>query len=102
MKPEKPHHNRKVAREDIIRLNALGISLARMAKILECHPTTITLRLQSLGIPAADTRYSFMEKIYDRLSEDQREWLSDLLLKNDLSVNEYVFRLITREHQINP
>jgi hypothetical protein len=89
--------NRKASDEDIIRLNSVGLSLATIAKVLGCHPTTITLRLRSLGVPPADTRRTFMEDVFRTLEPEEQEWLADqmadgqdlkLFIKN-LLVQEY-------------
>ena len=69
--------NRKAFDADIIRLNSVGLSLATIARALDCHPTTITIRLRALKIPPADTRRSFMEDIFLTFPEDQQEWLAD-------------------------
>lgn len=85
--------NRKASDADIIRLNSVGLSLATIAKALDCHPTTITLRLRSLKIPPADTRRSFMEDIFLQLSLQEQEWLADQLTAG-LSVKDFVKQLI--------
>ena len=59
--------NRKSTDAEIIGLNSAGLSLATIASKLDCHPTTITLRLKSLKIDPADTRRAFMEDIYNPL-----------------------------------
>ena len=69
----------RVPDEHIIRLNDLGLSLEQIGNMLNYHPTTIKVRLMQLGINSADTRRTFMAKIYQRLSVAQREWLSDQL-----------------------
>lgn len=85
--------NRKANDEDLLKLNNLGLSLQTIAKLLDCHPTTVTQRLKSLGVPVADTRRSFMEDIYHQLTPAQREFLSDQL-GNTISVKDYVKKLI--------
>jgi hypothetical protein len=75
-KPKANRPNRKASDEDIIRLNSIGLSLGTIAKLLNVHPTTITLRLKSLGIEPADTRRAFMEDIAMELTEEQLEWLA--------------------------
>ena len=67
--------SKKVNDTDVIALNSVGISLAGIAKRLNCHHTTVTSRLGSLGVLPADTRRSFMEDIFDGLSTKQQEWL---------------------------
>lgn len=89
--------NRKATDADIIRLNSVGLSLATIARALDCHPTTITLRLRSLKIPPADTRRSFMEDIFLTLSDAQQEWLADQLT-NGQSVKDFVKKLIQEKH----
>jgi hypothetical protein len=71
--------NRKASDTDIIRLNSVGLSLSTIAKVLDVHPTTVTLRLKHLNIEPADTRRAFMEDIVKTISEEQAEWLADQL-----------------------
>ena len=88
--------NRKATDADIIRLNSVGLSLATIARALDCHPTTITLRLRSLKIPPADTRRSFMEDIFLTLTMEQQEWLADQV--ETTAVKNYVKQLIIDKH----
>lgn len=69
--------NRKATDEDIIRMNAVGLSLATIAKTLGVHPTTVTLRLRSLNIEPADTRRTFMENALRPLPTHVADWLSE-------------------------
>ena len=71
--------NRKATDEDLIRLNSVGLSLATIGNILNCHPTTVTLRLKSLGVEPADTRRAFMEDVFMAMTLHQQEWLADQL-----------------------
>lgn len=89
--------NRKATDEDIIRLNSLGLSLGTIAEALGCHPTTITLRLQSLSINPADTRRAFMEDIVMTMSEKQLEWLSGQLGPH-LSIKNYIKNLMVKDY----
>ena len=88
--------NRKSTDADIIRLNSVGLSLATIARALDCHPTTVTLRLRSLKIPPADTRRSFMEDIFLSLTLEQQEWLADQVKAT--AVKDYVKQLIIEKH----
>lgn len=88
--------NRKATDADIIRLNSVGLSLATIARALDCHPTTITLRLRSLKIPPADTRRSFMEDIFLTLTMEQQEWLANQV--ETTAVKDYVKQLIIDKH----
>ena len=88
--------NRKATDADIIRLNSVGLSLATIARALDCHPTTVTLRLRSLKIPPADTRRSFMEDIFLSLTLEQQEWLADQVKAT--AVKDYVKQLIIEKH----
>lgn len=69
--------NRKATDEDIIRMNAVGLSLSTIAKTLGVHPTTVTLRLRSLNIEPADTRRTFMENVLSPLPTHVADWLSE-------------------------
>jgi hypothetical protein len=88
--------NRKATDEDIIQLNSVGMSLASIAKLLDCHPTTVTLRLQALGISPADTRRAFMEDIYLSLPPKQQKWLAKQLGPH-VSIKDYVRNLLVKE-----
>lgn len=89
--------NRKASDQDIVRLNSVGLSLSTIAEMLDCHPTTITLRLQQLKIPPADTRRAFMEDIYSALSPEIQKWLANQLGPH-LSVKDFVRGLIMKEY----
>lgn len=90
--------NRKATDADLIRYNSVGISLAAIGKILGVHPTTVTLRLQALGVRPADTRRAFMEDVLQSVPATQAHWLMDQLGPNrtikafirDLLVAEFV------------
>lgn len=88
--------NRKASDADIIRLNSVGLSLSAIAKLLDCHPTTITLRLKALNIAPADTRRTFMEDVFVSLSRQQQEWLASQLGPH-ISIKDYVRNLLVKE-----
>lgn len=88
--------NRKASDQDIIRLNSVGLSLGTIARKLGVHPTTITLRLTSLGIFPADTRRTFMEDIYNGLSPAQQDWLAEQLGPH-VSIKDYMKSLLVKE-----
>lgn len=69
--------NRKATDDDIIKMNAVGLSLATIAKTLGVHPTTVTLRLRSLNIEPADTRRTFMENVLRPLPTHVADWLAE-------------------------
>lgn len=87
-------HNRKITDEDALRLNAVGLSISTMAKLLNCHPSSVSLRLKSLKVEPQDTRKSFMEGIFTNLSEAQQEALADYLFDNTINVQEYILKLV--------
>ena len=89
--------NRKVYDADVIRLNSVGMSLSGIAKQLGCNPTTITVRLASLGIKPADTRRTFMDEIYKSLTPDQQAWLEDQLGPH-IAIRDFVKNLLVKEH----
>jgi hypothetical protein len=88
--------NRKATDADIIRLNSVGLSLSTIAKHLDCHPTTITLRLKALNIAPADTRRTFMEDVFLSLSPQQQNWLADQLGPH-ISIKDFVRNLLVKE-----
>lgn len=92
--------NRKATDADIIRMNSVGLSLATIAKVLGVHPTTVTLRLKSLGIQPADTRRTFMEDIFISLTNEQQEWLADRL-GSSISIKDFMKSLLVKEFYKN-
>lgn len=96
--------NRKATDADVIRLNSVGLSLATIAKVLGCHPTTVTLRLKSLGVDPSDTRRTFMEDVFLRLDVNTQEWLADTLRDQNITVKTFVYRLLkaAQQNQGNP
>lgn len=95
--PKQIRSSRKVSDADIIRMNSVGLSLSTIAEALGVHPSTITLRLKSLGIEASDTRRTFMEDLFLTLSTDQQEWLADQLGPH-ISIKDFLRGLIIKEY----
>jgi len=91
--------NRKAHDADILRMNSVGLSLATIAATLDCHPTTITLRLKSLGVEPADTRRSFMEDVFSELEPAEREWLADQL-SPEYPIKAYIRDLLRDEFRL--
>lgn len=89
--------NRKCSDDEIIRLNSVGLSLSSIAEKLNCHPTTITLRLKALKINPADTRRTFMEDVYNSMGQSQQDWLIDQLGPHT-SIKQYVGNLLTKAY----
>jgi hypothetical protein len=89
--------NRKAHDGDIVRLNSVGLSLATIAKVLGCHPTTVTLRLKSLNVPPADTRRTFMEDVFVSLDPSHQEWLADQMMGGQ-SIKAYVKNLMVQAY----
>lgn len=87
----------KVPDEYIIKLNDLGLSLESIGRQFGYHPSTIKHRLTKLGIEAADTRRTFAEKIYKRLTPNEREWLSDTLHLGQ-PIDAFIASLIKQEY----
>lgn len=93
--------NRKSSDRDILRYNRIGMSLAGISTMFGCHPTSVTLRLKSLGVAPADTRRAFMEDIYASMPEDYIEVVADILEEGDDSnkntIKGYVRDLIVAD-----
>lgn len=70
---------RKLSDQEVIRLNRMGLPLSSIAKKLGVNTSSVGSRLATLGVKPADTRRAFMEDIYNDLSEEQRDKLSDQL-----------------------
>jgi hypothetical protein len=52
---------------EVLRLNSLGYSLHFISRNQNCHPTTVTNRLNANGVEPVDTRRSLMEDVYKRI-----------------------------------
>ena len=90
--------NRKGSDRDILRLNSLGLSLSTVGAKLNCHPTSITLRLKSLNVAPADTRRAFMDDIFKQLPDDHQDDIADLLENQKLcSIKDYICDLIRND-----
>ena len=92
-----PGSTRRANDLDIIGLNSVGLSLARIARELNIHHTTVTHRLKSLNIPPADTRRAFMEEIFDGLSLAQKQWLIDQLGSGH-TIKDMIRSMIVKEY----
>lgn len=91
--------NRKATDADIIRLNSLGFSMTTIARMLDCHPSSISLRLTSLKIAPFDSRRAFMEELLRSFPEDMLEDIADHLVAGEQpkSIKEYVRDLIAQD-----
>lgn len=89
--------NRKASDEEILRLNYVGYSLSHIAKTLGIHPTTVTLRLQSLHVNPADTRRTFMDNVLRPLQPEVADWLADELGQH-YQIREFVRDLLVQAY----
>lgn len=89
--------NRKARDPDLVRLNSVGLSLATIAKIIGCHPTTVTQRLHAMNVQPADTRHSFMEAVFKSLPPEQMEWVADQL-NDQFSIRDFVRNLLNEAY----
>ncbi|WP_421991736.1 hypothetical protein [Roseococcus sp.] len=74
--------NRKASNEDILRYNAIGMSLTSIGEKLNCHATSVTLRLKSLNEAPADTRRGFMEDVLSQIDPDMVEELANIVMSD--------------------
>ena len=88
---------KKLDEFELLRLNSLGYSLRSIAKLFSCHPTTVTLRLQSLGVAPSDTRRTFMEDVLLNLPDNQVAWVENQLGPHT-TIKEFVRNLITQSY----
>lgn len=89
---------RKASDAAIVRLNSIGISLATIAARHNCHPTGVTLRLKSLGVPPTDTRRSFMEDVLSGVSPDVEQWLADQITP-EYTIKDFVRDMLLYVHE---
>lgn len=89
--------SRKASDEDLIRLNSMGLSLGTIGRMLGVHPTTVTIRLQNLGIRVADTRRTFMEDVLGTLPPATCDWVADQLGPHH-SIADFIRNLLTEAY----
>ena len=87
----------RVSDEAIIKLNDLGLSLTRIGEITGYHFSTVKLRLDEAGIKPVDTRRSFMDDIYKKLTPAQRQWLSEELNQGQ-SISAFLRMIIVEKY----
>lgn len=83
--------------QSLIGLNSLGLSLRTIGASTGFHPTTVTQRLDALGVERADTRRAFMEDIYDNLTADQKAWLLSEVAPHS-NIKNYIQQLLLRAY----
>lgn len=83
--------------QDIIVLNALGLSLSTIAATLKIVPTTVSSRLRANGIEPAPSRKAFMEEIITSLTAPQRQWLASKV-NTQYPIDKYVLSLISDQY----
>jgi len=89
--------SRDILDKQIIGLNSLGLPLRTIGEKIGFHPTTVTQRLDALGVERADTRHAFMADIYDNLNESQKAWLMSEVSEHS-NIKNYVQHLLLRAY----
>lgn len=93
--------NRKASDDQILRANAVGLSLGAIGQKVGCDPTSVTLRLKALKIAPADTRRSFMQDIFDGLTPDYVDRVADILMSADpsrpIAIKDYMRSLLVQD-----
>lgn len=92
----------RVMDTDIKELNHVGIGLKKIAEILGCHPATITQRLKEMNVKPTDTRRSFMEGVFEKLTQAQQVWFSQNLYNTGINVKDFVAQLIKEAYAAAP
>lgn len=87
---------------EIRKLNYLGIGQRAIGKRLGCHAATVKFKLDEMGIEPIDTRYNFMETIYDSLSREEQDWLADNLYTQQIPIKEFITRIIKEAYKNAP
>ena len=86
-------HRSKINTSQMISLNNLGLSLATIAEVAGCHPSTVTTHLKEQGIPVIDTRRTFMEDVLSTLSPKQLAWVNSQLRRR-FTIKDLVRQLL--------
>lgn len=82
--------------EEIIRLTNVGVTLKGIADRLGCSSAAVSLVLKNLGLTPLDTRRSFMEDIYESLTDPQKEYLMDQV-ETHMNVKQYIRSLLIKD-----
>lgn len=87
---------------DVKRYNHVGIGLGEIGKKLNCNPVTVANRLRDLGIKVVDTRRSFMAQVFETLSQEEQDWLTNNLYSAEVSIHDFVSTLIKQAFETAP
>lgn len=87
---------------EILRLNLVGLGLQAIGEIVGCHAATVSVKLKEMGVASNDTRRNFMEEVYNCLSEEEREWLADILYTSKVPIKDFVVQLLKERHRVAP
>lgn len=82
----------------LLRMVKLGFSVKTIAGIYDCHISTITNRLNALGVSAMDGRRNFIEDVFYGLEEDEQLWLIESLDYYE-NIKELFKEMIKNAHQ---
>lgn len=92
--------NRKASEKKILALNSLGYSVSGIGRATDCDPSTISVRLQQLGLRASDGRRAFMEEVCASFTEEQLNWIASQLGPQH-SIKDYIRNLIEKEFPLH-
>lgn len=90
---------RKYSDQDLLTLNALGLTTVRIAQLFNCHQTAISARLKHLGAYAANNKKKcspLAEYIVFNLTADEFNWLCSKVKETDFKA--YLTELIKKEY----
>lgn len=83
----------KISDAEILRANSFGLSLQEIGNMAGITRPAISQRLKAMGIPAFDTRRSFMNEVIRRLPEVAFKHI-DKTLSPTFTAKDYIVKLI--------
>lgn len=79
--------------ETLLNLAKAGYSVSGIAKLFECHISTVTNKLNEAQIAVLDSRTNHLETIVNSLEPEETVWLIDELTAFD-DIRQLLTRLI--------
>jgi hypothetical protein len=87
---------------EVKKLNWVGLGLAAIGERLGCHEATVSVKLKALGEKINDTRRSFMETVFTKLTREQQDWLCDYLYSKQIPIQDFIAQLIQQAYEVAP
>lgn len=87
-----------ISDETLMNLAKAGYSISGIAKMFDCHMSTVTNKVKAAGIAVLDNRTNHLEKVVNGLDPEEAEWLITQLSGFD-DITQLLNKLIKNAYQ---